>query len=214
MNEDEYIPIRKAAKLVGLTTDTLRTWSNKGILPAIKTPSGQRLYHRESILAFIGNGTPSPEKKNYIYCRVSSKKQTDDLQRQIDSLRALYPNHELISDCASGINFKRKGLKTILEQSISKHIGEIVVAHKDRLARFGFDLLEMFIGLNGGKITVLDGGTHLSTEQELAEDLLSIIHIFTCRQMGKRRYKTKPFNEEEEVGQRTQGDTSDESTQS
>ena len=96
-----------------------------------------------------------------------------------------------ISDIASGINFKRKGLQTILDSCIQGVIGEVIVAHRDRLSRFGFDLIKLIIEKAGGTITVIDDTQHKSTEQELAEDLLSIIHIYSCKQMGKRSYKTK-----------------------
>ena len=94
-----------------------------------------------------------------------------------------------MSDIASGINFNRKGLQTILDSCIQGTIGEVVIAHRDRLSRFGFDLIKIIIEKAGGKITILDDENNKSTEQELAEDLLSIIHIYSCRQMGRRSYK-------------------------
>jgi predicted site-specific integrase-resolvase len=136
-------------------------------------------------------------KQNYIYTRVSSKKQSDDLSRQIEFIknkRPEYSSYISISDIASGINFKRKGLSTILDASLQGTVGEIIVAHRDRLCRFGFDLIKLIIEKQGGKITVLDDEQNKSSEQELSEDLLSIIHIYSYRQMGKRSYKTKIEN--------------------
>jgi predicted site-specific integrase-resolvase len=92
---------------------------------------------------------------------------------------------------ASGINFKRKGLQTLLDACLSKTIGEIIVAHKDRLCRFGFDLIKLIVTKSGGTITVINDSENKSSEQELSEDLLSIIHIYSCKQMGKRSYKSK-----------------------
>jgi predicted site-specific integrase-resolvase len=115
----------------------------------------------------------------------------DDLTRQIEFLRSTnteYSTYNLVTDCASGINFERKGLSSILDSCLLRNIGEVVVAHKDRLARFGFDLIKLLIEKSGGKLTVVNQETDKSSEQELADDLLSIIHIFSCRQMGKRRY--------------------------
>jgi predicted site-specific integrase-resolvase len=99
---------------------------------------------------------------------------------------------------ASGINFKRKGLQTILDSCLSGTIGEIIVAHKDRLCRFGFDLVKLIVTKSGGTITVINDKENKSTEQELSEDLLSIIHIYSCRQMGKRSYQTRKHNENNE----------------
>jgi predicted site-specific integrase-resolvase len=135
-------------------------------------------------------------KINYIYTRVSSRKQSDDLERQIEFIKSQKPeyntSYKLISDIGSGINFKRQGLITILESCLQNNIGEVVIAHKDRLSRFGFDLIKLIIEKAGGKITIINDEQNKSTEQELAEDLLSIIHIYSCRQMGKRKYtKTK-----------------------
>jgi putative resolvase len=122
---------------------------------------------------------------------VSSKKQLDDLERQINSMVNQFPDHELIKDCGSGINFKRKGLQTLLEQTMSGDVEEIVVAHKDRLCRFGFELIESICNFYGTKLIVLDHEEHRSTEQELSEDILSIVTVFACKQMGRRKYTTK-----------------------
>jgi len=134
------------------------------------------------------------KKQNYIYTRVSSKKQADDLSRQIEYVRNKRPEYASyipISDIASGINFNRKGLSTILDAALQGIIGEVIVAHRDRLCRFGFDLIKLIIEKQGGKITVLDDERNKSSEQELSEDLLSIVHIYSCRQMGKRSYKPR-----------------------
>jgi predicted site-specific integrase-resolvase len=96
-----------------------------------------------------------------------------------------------VSDVASGINWKRKGLKTLLEQSLSGNISEIVVAHRDRLCRFAFELLEFIFQLNDTRLIVLDQETNQSSDRELADDILSIVHVYSCRSMGKRRYQNK-----------------------
>ena len=195
MNDKAFIPIREASSITGIEEQTLRKLADKEILPCYKTPAGQRMFNRASLEAMCNtNHTLSKEKRiklNYIYARVSSKKQLDDLSRQIEYIqqRAEYASYTVISDVASGINFKRKGLQTILDSCIQGTIGEVVVAHRDRLSRFGFDLIKIVTEKAGGSITVLDDEQNKSTEQELAEDLLSIVHIYSCRQMGKRSYK-------------------------
>ena len=193
MNEynQKYISIQKAVKVYGISSYLLRKWDKEGFIKSFRTPGNVRFFDRaelEKMLMYDRNDT---EKKSFIYCRVSSEKQKNDLQRQETYLRSLYPTHTLITDIGSGINFKRKGLQTILESAINGLVEEVVVAYKDRLARFGFELIEYIVNQTGGRIQVLDREEHKSSEQELSEDLLNIIHIFNCRQMGKRRYRSK-----------------------
>ena len=131
------------------------------------------------------------DKVNYIYARVSSKKQLEDLHRQVEFLQSRKPkyvNYTVITDVGSGINFKRKGLKTILDSCLQGRINEVVIAHRDRLCRFGFELLQFIVERCNGRIIVIDNSTNQTTEQLLADDLLSIIHIYSCRKMGSRRY--------------------------
>lgn len=191
-----YIPIREVCKITGLEHRSAKLFAEKASIRSFSTPSRQTKYHKQDILDYIAQHSNLPEKqeeqkRNIVYCRVSSKKQENDLQRQIELARSEYPSYEIIYDIASGINWKRKGLRTILELAMQGNIGELVVLHKDRLSRQGFDLFEQVIALSGGKVTILNKDSEQSSEQELAEDLLSIIHIYSCRQMGKRRYKEK-----------------------
>lgn len=193
MNE-QYIPIREACAITGINHQTIRKWVDSGKIKHYKTPSNQRMLSKQSVLSLTNNIHNTKKQKQIIYCRVSSPKQKDDLIRQCDKLQDLYPNHEIIKDIGSGINWQRKGLKTILECAMSGELKELVVAHKDRLSRFGYELVEWIIKSNGGAVTVLDEEMHTSTEQELAEDLLSIVHIYSCKQMGKRRYNKDVTN--------------------
>jgi putative resolvase len=188
-NPQKFIPIREVYKLTGIKPQTIRKWSNNNKLKVYKTPTGQTLYDKTFIENLTRNFSNDKKEKQIIYCRVSSQKQKDDLVRQSNTLLSKFPNYELITDIGSGINWKRKGLKTILEHSMRGNLKELVVAHKDRLCRFAFELIEWIVESNGGKITVLDEDTFVTEETELAEDVLSIIHIFSCKQMGKRRYK-------------------------
>lgn len=124
-----------------------------------------------------------------VYARVSSRKQQEDLQRQIEYLKSKEPHAEVISDIASGINFKRKGLKAILERSLQGAKLKVVVAHRDRLARFGFDLLEWLIEWNGGEVVVLSKSHHTSSPAELLQDLRAILSVFAARMPGLRKYR-------------------------
>jgi len=168
---------------LGVHPNTLRSWANAGKIKYIRQPGGQRFYDVSSV------GNADIARKRICYCRVSSAKQRDDLARQIAFMRDKFPEHDIVSDVGSGINFKRKGLEAILEQSMQGNISEVVVAHRDRLCRFGFDLIRLIIEKNGGKLVVLND-LQSSPEKELVNDLVSIIHVFACRIHGLRKYTT------------------------
>jgi excisionase family DNA binding protein len=192
--EKKFFNIGEASALTGIGSQTLRKMADDNQIPSFKTISGHRRFSRAGIQKLCeGSGPhkdPRTSRANFLYTRVSSKKQLDDLLRQVEHVkRPEYSGYSLIQDVGSGINFKRKGIQTILDHCIQGTIGEIVVAHRDRLSRFGYDLIEAIVLKAGGKITLLDDHKDKSSEQELADDLLSIVHIFSCRQMGKRNYK-------------------------
>ena len=133
-------------------------------------------------------------KQNYIYCRDSSSKQKDDLDRQCKFMSDRYPNHIIIKDIGSGLNYKRKGLIKIMGLSNQNRINEIVVSSKDRLCRFGFELLQWQFLQNNTKILVLDQSSK-TTEEQFTEDILAILQVFACRWNGKRSYtKTNSKN--------------------
>ncbi len=187
MNE-EYISTKTARKILGVTTTTLVNWSKTGKIKFIISPSGSRLYDSQDICNIVGKPNDTIQKRKICYCRVSSQKQTDDLERQQDFFKSKYPHHTLVTDIGSGINWKRKGLKSILEQSLSGTIDEIVVAHRDRLCRFGFELIEFILDTCKVKLIVCNDNKSESKDSDLADDILSIVHIYSCRNMGRRRY--------------------------
>lgn len=198
-----WITLSEAVTITGISAPTLRKFADQSKVRCYKTPTGHRMFDRECLQSMCqdtssntsctdGNSTA---RRNYIYARVSSKHQMDDLARQVEFLRKHLKNYEdgndfnVIQDIGSGINFKRKGLQTILESCLQGSIGRIVVAHRDRLSRFAFELIEFLVDRAGGEIIVCDHSNEgASPETELAEDLMSIVHVFSCRQMGKRRY--------------------------
>ena len=192
MNEEQkYVPTKRACELLQVTAATLRNWDKAGKIDVIRTPSNIRLYNLEDIQDIIGWDPPSIQKKKIVYCRVSSSKQLEDLERQKQLLTSLYPHHELVTDIASGLNWKRKGFKTILELAMQGELEQVVVAHRDRLCRFAFELVEFIFEKNKVSLVVQDREEHKSSDAELTEDILSIVHVYSCRQMGKRRYKSK-----------------------
>ena len=201
-DKTKYISIREASIITGINAQTLRKLGDENKIKCYKTLSGQRKFDKSYLEKMCNNDDNDDKidkdtKKNYIYTRVSSKKQSDDLSRQVEFIknkRTEYTSYISISDIGSGINFNRKGLTTILDAALQGTLGEVIVAHRDRLCRFGFDLIKLIIEKKGGKVTVLDDERNKSSEEELSEDLLSIVHIYSCRQMGKRSYKAKIEN--------------------
>lgn len=186
---DEYVNSKEAKSLLQVSIGTLRNWDASGKIRTIRTPSGIRRYNMEDIHNILDCKKLPEEKPKVCYARVSSKKQMDDLKRQEDLFRSQFPNHQLVTDIGSGINWNRKGLHSILELAMQRKLGEVVVAHRDRLARFAFDLIKWILIKNKVNLVVLDDEDGKSTEQELAEDIISIIHVYSCKSMGKRRYK-------------------------
>jgi putative resolvase len=199
---DGYLNSKEARESLRVTSATLRRWDKEGKINTVRTPSGLRLYSKDSIQQILNVKGVTKKRRKIAYCRVSSKKQVDDLERQKEFLRLNFPDHELVQDVGSGINFKRKGLQGILESAMLGEVEELVVSHKDRLCRFAYELIEWILNKNGARILLLDNAEHKSSSEELANDVLTIIQVFACREMGKRRYKnsenqTKPESETE-----------------
>ena len=182
----QHITPKEAAKILGVHVSSLRRWENEGKLKAIRTPGGQRRFILEEVEK-IG-GIPRTIK-TICYGRVSTHSQQDDLQRQLEHLRTRYPEAEIISEVGSGLNFKRKKFLAILERIIDGDIQRIVVTHPDRLVRFGFELVKWLCTKFECELVVLND-RQLSPEQELVQDMLSIIHCFSSRLYGLRKYKS------------------------
>ena len=179
----KYVKGKEACNILGICSNTLRKLANDGKIETIRI-SGQRRYN---VSTYLGK----QQKQSLIcYCRVSSPKQREDLERQVEYMRANYPQAEIIKDIGSGLNYKRRGLRTLLERAMRGEQLRVVVAYKDRLARFGFDIISWIIEQNAGKIVVLNQ-TGFSPERELVTDLLAIIHVFSCRLHGLRSYKSQ-----------------------
>lgn len=204
MSEDrpaEWLSAYRTASATGVTARTLRNWESKGIITSRRSPTGQRIYNLSSLPPGFSTIKPDEQQQSsssgerFIYARVSSSKQREDLERQVSCLQQQFPQHKVIRDIGSGINFKRPGLRTLVRCSLRGTLQEVVVAHRDRLTRLGFDLLEYLFAQSGAQLVVVGGGEKLCTEAELGEDLLSIVHIFSSRAYGMRKYKSdKPVS--------------------
>ena len=129
------------------------------------------------------------EKEKIAYCRVSSKKQKEDLDRQILFMKNHFPQHTIISDIGSGLNFKRVGLNNIIKKAINGEIEEVIIAYKDRLARFGFELIEMLIKkYSDGKIIIINKTEEITPTEELTQDIISIMNVYVAKINGLRKY--------------------------
>lgn len=196
--------IGKFAKEIGVTTQTLRNWHTANTLvPAKVTKGGTRYYSDKQISEYLnGSLKTENEKKIVIYSRVSSVGQKDDLKNQIEFLKQFanakgWVVSDILTDIGSGLNFKRKHWNALLKQVQNFEISKVVVAHKDRFLRFGFEWFEEFLNEHNCELVVVNNET-LSPQEELVQDLISIIHTFSCRIYGLRKYK-KALTEDKDV---------------
>ena len=191
----KYYSSKDVTKILGVTAQTLRNWDKEGKLkPSYTKSNGYRYYSEDVILSYTQERKTKKDINVVLYARVSSKKQQDDLERQISNLKEYakdkYEKYDVISDIGSGINYEKPGLKRLIEMINKKQVDVIVVLYKDRLLRYGFELVEYFAKLNNVKIEVIDK-IDKNQDQELVEDLVQIITVFSCKLQGKRKKKTK-----------------------
>lgn len=180
------------SKIVKRSPKTLQRWDREGVLKAERTPTNRRFYTQDQVNSYFGV-CKTEERRVIVYCRVSSHNQKPDLKNQTSILEEYcllkgITNFELVKEIGGGLNFKRKKFLRILDEIESGLVKELIVAHKDRLTRFGFDLVEQRCFKNNCKITVLNQ-EKLSPEQEMVQDLMSIIHCFSSRLYGLRNYR-------------------------
>lgn len=178
-----YVTPREASQILQVSEKTLRNWDKDGKIRTIRTPAGHRRYDIDSVISPGGD-----TRIRILYARVSSYKHKSEMVRQADYLQSLFTDGKLVKEIGSGLNYKRKGLLSVLGQVLSGDVREIVVCHKDRLVRFGLDLIEWFCQQKDCKLVVLNR-SDLSPEREMVEDILAIVHVFSCRLYGKRKYK-------------------------
>jgi putative resolvase len=190
--KNTYSP-KQFGSLIGRTTKTLQKWDRDDILKAHRSITNRRYYTHDQYLQVVGR--KSVTKKLITYCRVSSSGQKNDLISQRKAIEAFClaagkEVHEKLEDIGSGLNYKRKNFVKLMEMVEQGEVSEIVIAHKDRLVRFGFEWFEKFTQDHGVKIVVMNADS-LSPEEEMTKDLLSIIHCFSSRLYGLRKYKKK-----------------------
>ena len=216
--ENKFVNTKKAKEILGVHLLTLYNWEKQGKLETIRTPGGHRLYNVEKYLATYGDKKyekqlneenekhtekqkenkqkeNDTEKLNICYVRVSTLGQKEDLERQKKYMKEKYPTYILIEDIGSGINFNRKGLRRIISLAISGKIKKLVVAYKDRLTRFGFELIEDLIKeYSEGEIIIENEKENKEPKDELVEDVLQILNVYTAKLNGLRKYSKKTKN--------------------
>jgi predicted site-specific integrase-resolvase len=191
---------KEVSERLNVTVWTLQQWDKAGKLPAYRNPeTNRRYYTEEQIDSFIGIKKQSKNAKTIIYCRVSNQGQKDDLSNQIEFLRTFCNAKaeivdEVLTDIGSGLNYNRKNFNAILENALQGKIKRLYISHKDRLIRFGYEWFETLLKKNGCEIVVVNN-EQMSPQEEMIQDLISILHVFSCRIYGLRKYK-KQIKEE------------------
>lgn len=196
---NRLISINEASKQLGVSISTLRRWDKSGVLVAEKTPNGHRRYDINKLNPNLLHGIGNKDRKTVAYARVSSHDQKDDLERQIQVLELYCAKQgwtfEIINDLGSGMNYHKKGLKQLLDDILNDKIGRLVLTHKDRLLHFGAELVFALCEARNVEVVIINQGENLSFEEELAQDVLEIITVFSARLYGSRSKKNKKLLE-------------------
>ena len=199
-NITNYKP-KEFAELLGVSVKTLQRWDREGILKANRTPTDRRYYTYAQYLQFKGIQTEQDRRDVVIYARVSTRNQKDDLQNQVEFLKQFCnAKGMIVNQCmeefGSGLNYNRKKWNKLLEEVMENKIKTIVISSKDRFIRFGYDWFEKFCEKFHTKIMIVNNEA-LSPNEELVQDMISILHIFSCRLSGLRKYKNQIEEDEE-----------------
>ena len=184
--------VRQFANLIGVSVSTLQRWDRQGRLKSRRTPGNRRLYTDEH-LALVGRPSRLNERITAVYTRVSSQAQKPDLDNQIRVLEQFcaangWAVDEWIREVGGGLNFRRKHFLRVLDAVVLGRIERLIVAHRDRLCRFGFEMIEHLCRTHDCDLVVMNQES-LSPEQEMVQDMLSIVHCFSARLYGLRNYR-------------------------
>jgi putative resolvase len=191
----KLVSISEAAQALGVTPLTLRRWDESGKLkPDLVTEGGRRRYDLSRLLPELHRREDASARKTVAYARVSSHDQKPNLERQAQLLQAYCAaqgwTHEVVTDLGSGMNYRKKGLRRLLDDIIADRVGRIVITHKDRLLRFGAELVFAICEAKGVEVVILNQGEDTSFEEDLARDVLEIITVFSARLYGARSRKS------------------------
>jgi len=191
---ERIVTISEAADVLGVSITTLRRWEADGKLAALHTAGGHRRYDLAKLKPELFHCAPS-ERKTIAYARVSSHDQKDDLERQKQVLELYCARQgwtfEVIADLGSGMNYNKKGLKRLLDDIIEDKVGRLVITHKDRLLRFGAELVFAICEAKDVEVLIINKGADTTFEEDLAKDVLEIITVFSARLYGSRSRKNQ-----------------------
>jgi putative resolvase len=211
MDNEHYISPSKLTKQFDVTSGTLRRWAEDGKIRYLRPNGGKgkRIYNIQDVAKIFGINPPKPNESYTIcYARVSSNHQKEDLERQVDMLKERYPDAKIIKDIGSGLNWNRQGFRSLLEHVNSRTVSEVVVAYKDRLCRFGFELVDWIFQKANVKLVVLNTNDQIADlSRELSDDLLAITTVFVAKNNGlraahyRKQRKIKNIEEEREAGE-------------
>lgn len=215
-NIKNYKP-KDFAELIGVSVKTLQRWDRDGILKSNRTPTNRRYYTYDQYLAYKGMNTKKDTRKTIIYARVSTKNQKGDLLNQISFLRQFCNAKGIIvdqcmEDYGSGLNYNRKQWNELLDGIMEQKVKTVVIAHRDRFVRFGYDWFERFC-LKYDTTIIVVNNEELSPQEELVQDVISILHVFSCRLYGLRKYKKQIRGDEEIEAQLSNRNTTNTSTE-
>lgn len=218
---NNYVSGKEASERLGVHQRTLMEWDRKKKIETIRTPGNKRLYNIEKFLKEKeceqnkdkcknddnkDDIEDIKEKQNICYVRVSSMGQKDDMQRQKEVMKLKYPTYTIIEDIGSGMNLNKRGIRRIIKLAIKGKINELVVAYKDRLTRFGYELIEDLIKeYSNGKIIVLNQKENQEPEEELAQDIMQLMNVFVAKMNGLRKYKKKDKQENNNTKNKKKG---------
>jgi excisionase family DNA binding protein len=193
---NKFVGIQEAAEYLGVSTQTLRRWEScNKIVPSHRTKGGQRRYDITKLQPARSLEGTAQNFPTIAYARVSSHDQKDDLQRQERMLEMYCAaqgwTYEVIKDLGSGMNYNKRGLKVLLERIMNGQISRLVLTHKDRLLRFGAELVFALCAGKNIEVVIMNQGDEPSFEEELAKDVLEIITVFSARLYGSRSHKNK-----------------------
>ena len=195
INEINCVSIGKAANILGVSIPTLRNWDKAGKLtPSFITSGGTRMYDLETLNLIKGKKSIVPDRYTLAYARVSTQAQKRELETQKELL-TLYCSkqgyrYKLISDIGSGLNYNKTGLNELIELICSGQIERLVLVHKDRLLRFGSEIIFKLCNIYDVEVEIINVGDELNPNEELAKDVLEIITVFSARLYGKRSHKS------------------------
>jgi predicted site-specific integrase-resolvase len=188
------VSIGKAAKELGVHPDTLRRWEKMGRIEVERTPTGFRRYDLAKLRGLVPHQAPSA-RTTLLYARVASHDQKDDLARQLALLESFAAangwTYEILQDLGSGLNDHKKGLRQLIRRICSGEVGRLVLTHKDRLLRFGSELVFSLCEHFGTEVIILNASEDAAFEEELVQDVLEIITVFSARLYGSRSHKNK-----------------------